>query len=96
MFYILTLQKDLDVHPRFFGKNLREYVHTKLIQEVGRGAGGVTHKRTTWRHAWWCTWRWHVRHAAMLCFVHVCVCARARMHARTHARTHVWKTPCTS
>ncbi|GFH09578.1 uncharacterized protein HaLaN_04753, partial [Haematococcus lacustris] len=34
MFYILKLVKKLDIHPRSFGKNLREVIHEKLVQEV--------------------------------------------------------------
>jgi len=34
MFYNLVLYKDLDVAPRWFGKNLRQHVDEKLIQEV--------------------------------------------------------------
>lgn len=34
MFYLLTLTKDLDVHPRHFGKNLRDVIDKKLIEEV--------------------------------------------------------------
>lgn len=34
MFYVLKLKKELDVHPKYFGKLLREYITDKLIQEV--------------------------------------------------------------
>ncbi|KAF5840875.1 hypothetical protein DUNSADRAFT_15242 [Dunaliella salina] len=34
MFYNLVLYKDLDVAPKWFGKNLRQHVEEKLIQEV--------------------------------------------------------------
>uniref|UniRef100_A0A7R9YT63 DNA-directed RNA polymerase II subunit RPB7 n=1 Tax=Chlamydomonas euryale TaxID=1486919 RepID=A0A7R9YT63_9CHLO len=34
MFYVLYLAKDLDVHPRHFGKNLRDEIERKLNDEV--------------------------------------------------------------
>ena len=36
MFYHLTLTKDLDIHPKYFGKNLRDHVQQKLFDEVQR------------------------------------------------------------
>uniref|UniRef100_A0A7S0RKS2 DNA-directed RNA polymerase II subunit RPB7 n=1 Tax=Chlamydomonas leiostraca TaxID=1034604 RepID=A0A7S0RKS2_9CHLO len=32
--YVLQLRKDLDVHPKYFGKNLKDYIHEKLVQET--------------------------------------------------------------
>jgi hypothetical protein len=34
MLYLLELEKDLDIHPKFFGKHLREIIHEKLVHEV--------------------------------------------------------------
>lgn len=34
MFYLLNLHKDLDVHPKHFGKNIRDVIEKKLIDEV--------------------------------------------------------------
>lgn len=34
MYYLLPLTKELDMHPRDFGKNLRERLETKLKSEV--------------------------------------------------------------
>mmetsp|Transcript_36825 Transcript_36825/g.81904 ORF Transcript_36825/g.81904 Transcript_36825/m.81904 type:complete len:176 (+) Transcript_36825:159-686(+) len=34
MFYLLRLTKDLDLHPKFFGKNLKDVIERKLIDEV--------------------------------------------------------------
>ncbi|KAG1662200.1 hypothetical protein FOA52_015826 [Chlamydomonas sp. UWO 241] len=34
MLYLLNLVKDLDVHPKHFGKNLRDVIEAKLIDEV--------------------------------------------------------------
>jgi len=52
MFYNLVLYKDLDVAPRWFGKNLRQHVDEKLIQEASGLERevhqlGVTTARTT-------------------------------------------------
>lgn len=42
MFYLLTLTKDLDVHPRHFGKNLRDVIEKKLVEEVRHGPNLIT------------------------------------------------------
>ncbi|GAX74602.1 hypothetical protein CEUSTIGMA_g2050.t1 [Chlamydomonas eustigma] len=34
MFYLLTLHRDLDVHPKNFGKHMRDIIERKLIDEV--------------------------------------------------------------
>lgn len=34
MFYLLVLKKDLDVTPRYFGKQLKDHIIEKLIAEV--------------------------------------------------------------
>ncbi len=34
MFYIKELDKELEVHPRFFGPRLREEIERRLRQEV--------------------------------------------------------------
>jgi hypothetical protein len=34
MLYLLHLVKELDVHPKHFGKNLRDVIEAKLIDEV--------------------------------------------------------------
>ena len=46
MFFMVTLTKELEVHPRFFGPRLREEIERRLRLEVRRagphaGAGGV-------------------------------------------------------
>ena len=35
MFYLLTLEKELEIQPRFFGPRLREEIDRRLRQEVG-------------------------------------------------------------
>jgi DNA-directed RNA polymerase subunit E'/Rpb7 len=34
MFYMLELQKTLDIAPRHFGKRLREHINDMLVREV--------------------------------------------------------------
>ena len=34
MFYALTLEKELELQPRFFGPRMREVLQQKLISEV--------------------------------------------------------------
>jgi hypothetical protein len=34
MLYLLTLQKELDVEPRYFGKHLRDTIRDKLVHTV--------------------------------------------------------------
>lgn len=36
MFYYLTLNKTIDIQPRYFGPRLREVIMEKLIAEVSR------------------------------------------------------------
>ena len=35
MFYLVTLKKNLDIHPKHFGKHLREFVQQQLVDKVG-------------------------------------------------------------
>mmetsp|Transcript_1252 Transcript_1252/g.1843 ORF Transcript_1252/g.1843 Transcript_1252/m.1843 type:complete len:171 (+) Transcript_1252:82-594(+) len=34
MFYVVRMKKQLDIHPRYFGKYLRDYIETTLYSEV--------------------------------------------------------------
>lgn len=34
MFYMVDMDKELEVHPRFFGPRLREEIERRLRQEV--------------------------------------------------------------
>ena len=39
MFYLVTLWRDLDLHPKFFGRHLTDTVMQKLVSSVGGGQG---------------------------------------------------------
>jgi hypothetical protein len=52
MFYSLTLEKELELQPRFFGPRMREVLQQKLISEV-RGLesrGGKELRAKTRKH----------------------------------------------
>jgi SHS2 domain found in N terminus of Rpb7p/Rpc25p/MJ0397 len=34
MFFLLTLERVITLHPSFFNQNIREYISTKLLQDV--------------------------------------------------------------
>ena len=40
MFYALTLERELELAPRFFGPRMREVLQQKLVSEVRRMGGG--------------------------------------------------------
>lgn len=39
MFYSLTLERELELAPRFFGPRMREVLQQKLVSEVRIGVG---------------------------------------------------------
>lgn len=43
VFYLVELNKELEVAPRFFGPKLREEIDRRLRQEVRRVAGQLLH-----------------------------------------------------
>lgn len=71
MFYMLKLDRTLDVPPKFFGKDLHTTLRTRVYEEVGRLAAGARNRCHGKDGVGLCSGsggRWGVSRAAVVCY----------------------------